>query len=115
MRDLNQADAAVSDIAAIFALAGAVDRAQRLIDRFQLLGQNAPVSRVYQARLCGALRDEEACRNLLELAVSQAEPQLCWLETDPKFEDLRSRSYYKHVVAKLHTKNDISLALPPNR
>ena len=101
LRDADEASGVVTDIAAILALAGEVERAHTLANRFQLLSQSAPVSRIYQARLCGALREEEACRSLLEAAVAQAEPQLCWLQADPKFADLRKRSFYGHTVEKL--------------
>ncbi len=102
LRDADEAAGVLTDIAAILALAGAMERAQTLADRFQLLSQSASVSRTYQARLCGALREEEACRSLLEAAVAQAEPQLCWLQTDPKFADLRSMGFYEQTVEKLN-------------
>lgn len=101
LRDADDASGVVTDIAAILALAGEMERAQTLAERFQLLSQSAPVSRIYQARLCGALREEEACRSLLEAAVAQAEPQLCWLQADPKFADLRKTSFYGQTVGKL--------------
>ena len=101
LRDADEASGVVTDIVAILALAGEMDRAQTLANRFQLLSQSAPVSRIYQARLCGALREEEACRSLLEAAVAQAEPQLCWLQADPKFADLRKTSFYGPTVGKL--------------
>ena len=114
LRDADEASGVVTDIAAILALAGEVERAQTLANRFQLLSQNAPVSRIYQARLCGALREEEACRSLLEAAVAQAEPQLCWLQTDPKFADLRGRGFYEDAVEKLKMSSELIARLPPN-
>ena len=81
--------AILSDLAAILALAGLTDRSRELVNRFQLLKQDALVSRTYQARLCMALGDKEACRSFLEAAVAQLEPQLCWLEIDPRYEGLR--------------------------
>ena len=89
LRSSDQDTPILSDIAAILATAGSVDRAWKLVDRFQLLDQDALVSRTYQARLCMALRDHESCGSFLKLAVAQKEPQLCWLEVDPRYENLR--------------------------
>ena len=84
--------AMLSDLAAILALAGLTDKARELVDRFQLLSQDALVSSTYQARLCMALRDQEASRSFLEVAFARQEPQLCWLEIDPKLQNLRGDS-----------------------
>ena len=90
LRNSDPGIAMLSDLAAILALAGLTDKARELVDRFQLLRQDALVSSTYQARLCLALRDQEACRSFLESAVAQKEPQLCWLEIDPKLQNLRA-------------------------
>ena len=90
LRNSDPGAAMQSDLAAILALAGLTDKARELVDRFQLLSQDAPVSSTYQARLCMALGDQEGCRRFLRVAVDQQEPQLYWLEVDPKFQDLLS-------------------------
>ncbi len=89
LRSSDQGAAGLSDVAAIFALAGHNGRANTLIDQFKLLDPQTTVSRTYQARLCMAVQDEGSCRSALKLAIAQSEPQLCWLEIDPKFQDLR--------------------------
>ena len=89
LRSSDPGSAMLSELAAILALAGLRDRARELVDRFRLLSQDALVSSTYQARLCMALRDQEACCSFLKVAVAQQEPQLCWLEIDPKLQDLR--------------------------
>ena len=81
--------AILSDLAAILALAEHTDKARQLVDRFQLLKEDALVSRTYQARLCMALGDQEASRGLLEVAVAEKEPQLCWFEVDPRYASLQ--------------------------
>ena len=89
LRNSDPGTAMLSDLAAILALAGLTDKARELVDRFQLLSQDALVSSTYQARLCMALHDLEACRSFLKVAFAQREPQLCWLEIDPRLQDLR--------------------------
>ena len=89
LRNPDQGTAILSEIAAILATAGSIDRAWELIDRFRLLDQDALVSRTYQARLCMAFQDQEACGSLLKVAVAENEPQLCWIKIDPKYENLR--------------------------
>ena len=89
LRNSDPGAAMLSDLAAILALAGLTDRARELVGRFQLLSQNALVSSTYQARLCMALGDREACRGFLKVAVDQREPQLSWLDVDPKLRNLR--------------------------
>ena len=91
LHNSDQDIAILSDIAAILALAGSVDRSRELVDRFQLLDHDVLVSRVCQARLCMALGEQEACRSFLRLAVADNEPQLCWLDMDPRYQDLLSR------------------------
>ncbi|AXC12008.1 Adenylate cyclase [Acidisarcina polymorpha] len=97
LRNSDPSSAMLSDLAAILALAGLTDKARELVDRFQLLSQDALVSSTYQARLCMALRDREACRSFLKVAVAQQEPQLCWLAIDPKLQDLRGDSIISHA------------------
>ena len=94
LQSSDQGTATLSEVAAIFALAGSIDKAEAVINQFNLLDQHASVSKTYQARLCMALRNEEACRSFLAVAAARREPQLCWLEIDPRFEDLRGRIAY---------------------
>ena len=98
LRKSELSSAILSDLAAILALADFADRARELIHRFQLLEQDALVSRTYQARLCMALGDQAACRSFLQAAVAHKEPQLCWLDIDPKYDDLRGIPIIAPVV-----------------
>ncbi len=88
LRNLDQGVAILSEVAAILASAGLISRARAIIDRFQLLDHDTALSKTYKARLCMAIKDEDACQDFLKRAVAEKEPQVCWLEIDPRYEDL---------------------------
>ncbi len=91
----------LSGVAGILALAGRTEGAWALIAGFHLLDQRASLSRTCQARLCMCLQDEEGCENFLKLAVAVNEPQVAWLETDPRFGSMRERAIYKRAVRSI--------------
>ena len=66
--------------------------------RYRLLDRDVSLSRTCQPRLCMTLHDEEAARNLLELALASWEPQRCWLEVDPRFDNLGGSMSYKDAM-----------------
>ena len=53
-----------------------------------------------------ALEDEEAGQDFLKLALAEWEPQLCWLEIDPRFHNLGGSKQYKDAVDLFKLKVD---------
>ena len=94
----DESTSTLSGVAGIFALAGKTQKAWALIDRFHLLDEQLSLSKTYQARLCVALQDKQGCDSRLRVAVAQKEPQLGWIATDPRFDDLRSTAIYKRAI-----------------
>lgn len=85
-------------LAEVLAQCGETAAAQELVRSLDLLSPGNGLSRFRQALLAAALGDLSAAMTFLASAHAQQEPELIWLQTEPRLDSLRNQSQFIEML-----------------
>ena len=93
--------ALVSLVAEILARCGEIDLATQSARQFRLLSPDAPISGYRQALLALALGRCDEVLPHLERACADKDPELVWLEVEPRFDPIRAEPRFIALLGKV--------------
>ncbi|QHN02819.1 hypothetical protein FTO74_05095 [Granulicella sp. WH15] len=90
-------------IAEIFARCRQRALAESIVQEFDLLAENAQLSKYRQARLALALNDRDAALALLFASYANQDAELPYLAVDPRFDSIRELPQYAELVRRIRS------------
>jgi len=90
-----------TSIAEAMALAGERGRAEKIIQDYDLLSPESPVSIFRKALLALSIGRESDCLSLLQTATEHREAEFIWLERDPRFASIQKSKEFITIVSRV--------------
>jgi TolB-like protein/tetratricopeptide (TPR) repeat protein len=90
----------MAGIAEVLALCGETGSVNQIIDNYRFFSGRV-ISRVRQALLALALKDQEQAMTFLVSALEEREAELLWIATDPRFDSLRETESFRKIVRQV--------------